>query len=268
MSRQTLGWSNDAARTSPHTGTPNAHLLPTHELIRESQHMRVARFTATTALLGSACAASTAALVSLGVHGAAASTPTAIAIVGPAGSGTFGDDVLVLSNDNFIVTESMFSRPTAANVGAAYLYSGPDQHLVSTLTGLQAGDRIGRGGLQEVANSNFVVESSHWHNGAAADAEVVTWIDGAAGLNANWSEITMADAGAVTDRDRHHGSCRRPRRSAIATTAVLNMTVTNPAAPGFVTVYPCGIDPPLASNPQLQHRPVHRQRHSHQDRNR
>lgn len=162
----------------------------------------------------------------------------------------------------------MTSRPTAANVGAAHLYSGPDQHLVSTLTVLQAGDRIGRGGLQEVANSNFVVESSHWHNGAAADAEVVTWIDGAAGLNANWSEITMADAGAVTDRDRHHGSCRRPRPSAIATTAVLNITVTNPTAPGFVIVSPCGIDPPLASNPQLQHRPDHRQRHSHQDRNR
>lgn len=33
-----------------------------------------------------------------------------------------------------------------------------------------------------------------------------------------------------------------------ATTAVLNVTVTDPAAAGFVTIYPCGIDPPLASN--------------------
>jgi len=33
-----------------------------------------------------------------------------------------------------------------------------------------------------------------------------------------------------------------------ATTAVLNVTVTEPVAPGFVTVYPCGIQPPLASN--------------------
>jgi hypothetical protein len=33
-----------------------------------------------------------------------------------------------------------------------------------------------------------------------------------------------------------------------ASTAVLNVTVTNPAAPGYVTVYPCGITPPLASN--------------------
>ena len=33
-----------------------------------------------------------------------------------------------------------------------------------------------------------------------------------------------------------------------ATTAVLNVTVTDPAAAGYVTIYPCGIDPPLASN--------------------
>ena len=33
-----------------------------------------------------------------------------------------------------------------------------------------------------------------------------------------------------------------------AVTAVLNVTVTEPVAPGYVSVYPCGIDPPLASN--------------------
>lgn len=33
-----------------------------------------------------------------------------------------------------------------------------------------------------------------------------------------------------------------------AATVVLNVTVTEPIAPGFVTVYPCGIAPPLASN--------------------
>jgi hypothetical protein len=33
-----------------------------------------------------------------------------------------------------------------------------------------------------------------------------------------------------------------------ATTAVLNVTVTDSTAAGFVTVYPCGIAPPLASN--------------------
>jgi len=36
--------------------------------------------------------------------------------------------------------------------------------------------------------------------------------------------------------------------SAGASTVVVNVTVTEPQAAGFVTVYPCGIDPPLASN--------------------
>ncbi len=33
-----------------------------------------------------------------------------------------------------------------------------------------------------------------------------------------------------------------------AATAVLDVTVTNPGGPGYATVFPCGIDPPLASN--------------------
>ena len=33
-----------------------------------------------------------------------------------------------------------------------------------------------------------------------------------------------------------------------ASSAVLNVTVTEPVAPGYATVYPCGIEPPLASN--------------------
>ena len=33
-----------------------------------------------------------------------------------------------------------------------------------------------------------------------------------------------------------------------AATVVLNVTVTEPTAPGFITVYPCGIGTPLASN--------------------
>jgi hypothetical protein len=33
-----------------------------------------------------------------------------------------------------------------------------------------------------------------------------------------------------------------------ATTVVVNVTATEPTGAGYVTVYPCGIDPPLASN--------------------
>lgn len=46
-------------------------------------------------------------------------------------------------------------------------------------------------------------------------------------------EVTVAGAGGA---------------SADAGAAILNVTVTNPAAAGYVTVYPCGVTPPLASN--------------------
>ena len=47
------------------------------------------------------------------------------------------------------------------------------------------------------------------------------------------TELTVAGRGGVPDA---------------AATVVLNVTVTEPAAPGFITVYPCGIDIPRASN--------------------
>ena len=47
------------------------------------------------------------------------------------------------------------------------------------------------------------------------------------------TELTVAGRGGV---------------AADAATVVLNLTVTDPALPGFITAYPCGIGVPLASN--------------------
>ena len=44
----------------------------------------------------------------------------------------------------------------------------------------------------------------------------------------------------------------------------MNVTVTNPSGPGFVTVWPCGQPCPLASNLNYGHRPDHPQPHDHQ----
>jgi hypothetical protein len=60
-------------------------------------------------------------------------------IVGPAGSGRFGENVTVLANGNFVVTDSQYSPGGApAQIGAAYLYDGETFFLISTLTGSQA----------------------------------------------------------------------------------------------------------------------------------
>lgn len=100
-------------------------------------------------------------------------------IVGPAGSGAFGEHVLVLTNGNFVVVDSKFDSGALADVGAVALYNGATNQLISRLTGAAAGDAVGAGGVVEVGNSNFVV-ASRYVNAAAGAA---TWVSGTAGLN-------------------------------------------------------------------------------------
>ena len=102
-------------------------------------------------------------------------------IVGPAGSVAFGRHVVVLPNGNIVVTD-----PTGpmANIGAVYLYS-PNGTLISTLTGGSSGSSVGFGGIQVLANGNFLVKSPKWRNPvtAAVNAGAVTWVNAATGLS-------------------------------------------------------------------------------------
>lgn len=139
--------------------------------------------------------------------GAAPDTATYIAtdIVGPAGSGAFGDQVLVLSNGNIVITDPLFDGPAGADIGAVYLYDGGTHQLISTLTGSTPGDQVGWSyqhgliGATEVGDSNFVVPSKHWHNGAAADAGAVTWVDGGTGLNGTVSAANSIVGASALD---------------------------------------------------------------------
>ena len=91
--------------------------------------------------------------------------------LGPPGSGRFGDQVTVLPNGNFVVTDPSFdlSNPTVVDVGAAYLYA-PDGVQVSQLTGSSANDRVGKGGVTVLSNGNYVLVSQHWNARSA-----ITW---------------------------------------------------------------------------------------------
>jgi hypothetical protein len=104
---------------------------------------------------------------------------------GPAGSNQFGANVAVLPNGNLVVTDPDYdASDSLTDVGAVYFYNGDTGALISTLTGSTPGDEVGVGGVTVLANGNFVVLSSYWHNGAAAaGAGAVTWVNGAAGLN-------------------------------------------------------------------------------------
>lgn len=100
-------------------------------------------------------------------------------IVGPAGSGAFGEQVLILTNGNFVVVDSKFDSAGLTDVGAVALYNGTTNQMISRLTGAAAGDAVGSGGVVEVGNSNFVVASRSVNAGAGA----ATWASGTVGLN-------------------------------------------------------------------------------------
>lgn len=101
-----------------------------------------------------------------------------IDIIGPAGSGSFGARVTVLPNGNVVVTDP---NGPASNVGAVYLYT-PKGILISVVTGSSPDDHVGSGGITVLKNGNFLVLSPLWHNGGAAGAGAVTWINGNTGL--------------------------------------------------------------------------------------
>lgn len=103
----------------------------------------------------------------------------AVDIVGPAGSVHFGRTVKVLANGNIVVTDP---DGPVSGVGAAYLYT-PTGTLISTITGSQANDHVGSDGIVVLPGGNYLIVSTHWHNGAAADAGAVTWASASAGVS-------------------------------------------------------------------------------------
>ncbi len=104
-------------------------------------------------------------------------------INGPAGSGLFGQNIVLLTNGNFLVMDAEFDLPGPINnVGAIYLLA-PDGTQISRVTGTVSGDRVGNGGSVVLANGNAVVRSATWSNGSAFNAGAVTFINGVTGLN-------------------------------------------------------------------------------------
>ena len=98
-----------------------------------------------------------------------------IHIFGPAGSAFFGGRIYTLPNGNFVVVDTEFDIPSgASNVGAVHLYNGLSGALINTMTGSQANDQVGFGGIKILPNGNYVVSSPGWQNGTVAEAGAVT----------------------------------------------------------------------------------------------
>ncbi len=108
-------------------------------------------------------------------------TAQSFTINGPAGSGSFGQNIILLSNGNFVVTDPGFDEGSTLNVGAVYLYSGTTFTPISVLKGSTAEDGVGN--VTPLSNGNFLVGSPFWDNGTAVNAGAVTLVNGITGLN-------------------------------------------------------------------------------------
>ena len=131
-------------------------------------------------------------------------------IIGPAGSGLFGEKVFVLPNGNFVVTDPGFDAPgPVTDVGAVHLYNGATLALISTLRGSSVDDFVGYSapgssvvshGITILTNGNFVVSSSGWDNGTVEDAGAVTWCSATTGCNGVVSVANSLVGSAAFDR--------------------------------------------------------------------
>jgi hypothetical protein len=104
-----------------------------------------------------------------------------IDIIGPAGSGFFGSQVLPLPNGNIVIIDHGYDSGALTDVGAIYLYDGASGALLSTTTGAQANDMIGSGGALILSDGDFLVRSQFWDKGPIADASALTRCSGTAG---------------------------------------------------------------------------------------
>ena len=112
-------------------------------------------------------------------------------IVGPTGSGEFGNatlsssytqNIIVLANGNIVISDPGFDSGGVTDVGAVHVYDGTTRGRLSTLTGQTINDRVGISVYTLIGSSNFVVASPTWDRGSTNSAGAVTWINGTTGL--------------------------------------------------------------------------------------
>ncbi len=119
-------------------------------------------------------------------------------ISGPSGSRQFGAQVVYLDNGNFVVADPQFQAPgSQVKVGAVYLYQA-NGTLVSTLTGSNDADSVGKEPIIVLPNGNFLVRSPDW---GIQNQGAVTWCSSTLGcdgiISANNSLVGNSDSDRV-----------------------------------------------------------------------
>jgi len=96
--------------------------------------------------------------------------------------------IVALVNGNYVVASMWWTNGTVHGAGAVTWGDGTKgtSGVVSasnSLVGSADNDWVGIDRVAALSNGNYVVGSSHWHNGTVESAGAVTWADGTTGLS-------------------------------------------------------------------------------------
>ena len=114
--------------------------------------------------------------------------------------------VTELANGNIVVASQNWDV-SASNVGAVTLISGTTGRAVTgnsfevstsnSLTGTDATDGVGSGGVVELVNGDYVVVSTNWTNGGGGNAGAVTLVNGATGRARANNNFTVSTSNSI-----------------------------------------------------------------------
>jgi hypothetical protein len=98
-----------------------------------------------------------------------------------------GEQILALSNGNYVVQSRFWDAGAVPDVGAVTWGNGQTGiagavSADNSLVGTAAEDRVGQR-LYQVGDSNYVVRSTFWRNGTVLSAGAATWGNGATGVS-------------------------------------------------------------------------------------
>lgn len=120
----------------------------------------------------------------LGVTGVTGTISPTNSLVGGSANDLVGSgEVIGLPNGHYVVTNPSWDNLGNANVGAVTWCRGDGftSGLITaanSLIGSQAGDFVGNGVTRVLANGDYVITSSNWHNGPLSNAGAATWAPG------------------------------------------------------------------------------------------
>lgn len=122
-----------------------------------------------------------------GTGGTTGAVTTGNSLTSTASTSTGDFIVTALINGNYVVASPSWSDGAASSVGAVTWGNGNGGtvgpiSVSNSLVGTVANDMVGVSGVVALDNGNYVVASSQWDHGGAANAGAATWGDGEAGV--------------------------------------------------------------------------------------